>query len=185
VLRGELLVRGPQVFQGYWNHPDATAHTLLDVGWLRTGDVVLVDETGRAVLVDRIKEMIITGGFKVYPSQVEDQLRTMPGIRDVAVVGVPGRGTDENVAAVVVLDEAPVTDGGHGLIPHVDLESLRAWGAERLARYALPKSIAFVSELPRSQIGKVLRRVVRANLLAGSQPLGATPTAQGVSAAGT
>ena len=106
-VRGELLVRGPQVFQGYWNRPEETAHQLLEGGWLRTGDVVTVDADGVVTLVDRIKEMIITGGFKIYPSQVEDHLRLMPGIRDVAVV----------------------------------------------------------PELPRSQIGKVLRRVVREDLL--------------------
>ncbi len=163
VLHGELLIRGPQVFQGYWNQPEETAGQLLDGGWLRTGDIVAVDPSGNATLIDRIKEMIITGGFKVYPSQVEDHLRGMPGVRDVAVVGLPGRGSDEHVAAVVVLDEAP-TDQEGSWTP-LSLESVRAWGEKRLARYALPRSVTFVSELPRSQIGKVMRRTVRADLL--------------------
>ncbi|WP_251150551.1 AMP-binding protein [Cellulosimicrobium sp. Marseille-Q4280] len=171
-VRGELLVRGPQVFQGYWQRPDETAGQLLDDGWLRTGDVVEVPldgpDAGTVTLVDRIKEMIVTGGFKVYPSQVEEHLRQMPGVRDVAVVGLPGTGSDEQVAAVLVLDEAPggpvgADDGGSP--PRVDLAAVREWGEKRLARYALPRTLAVVPELPRSQIGKVLRRVVREDLL--------------------
>ncbi|WP_267494537.1 AMP-binding protein [Cellulosimicrobium marinum] len=166
-VRGELLVRGPQVFAGYWNRPDETAQQLLDGGWLRTGDVVEVPlegpDAGTVTLVDRIKEMIVTGGFKVYPSQVEDHLRDMPGVRDVAVVGLPGAGSDERVAAVVVLDD----DGPDGAPapPRVDLAAVREWGERRLARYALPRALAVVPDLPRSQIGKVLRRTVRDDLL--------------------
>ncbi len=137
-VRGELLVRGPQVFRGYWNRPEETAHQLLDDGWLRTGDVVRValdgPDAGLVTLVDRIKEMIVTGGFKVYPSQVEEHLRGMPGVRDVAVVGVPGSGSDEHVAAVVVLDDADDAASP----PRVDLAAVREWGEKRLARYALP-----------------------------------------------
>ncbi|MHA7135057.1 AMP-binding protein [Oerskovia turbata] len=178
-VRGELLIHGPQVFQGYWNRPEETAHQLLDGGWLRTGDVVTVDADGMVTLVDRIKEMIITGGFKIYPSQVEDHLRLMPGIRDVAVVGLPGEGSDERVAAAVVLDEEQDTASG---LP-IDLAAVRAWGEQKLARYALPKHLFVVPDLPRSQIGKVLRRVVRENVLQrhddgpGHPTSGAAPTA--------
>ncbi|MBD7950751.1 MULTISPECIES: AMP-binding protein [Oerskovia] len=179
-VRGELLIHGPQVFQGYWNRPEETAHQLLDGGWLRTGDVVTVDADGVVTLVDRIKEMIITGGFKIYPSQVEDHLRLMPGIRDVAVVGLPGEGSDERVAAAVVLDEDQGTASG---LP-IDLAAVREWGEQKLARYALPKHLFVVPDLPRSQIGKVLRRVVRENVLGkptdgdgpGHPTGGATPT---------
>lgn len=150
--QGELLVSGPQVFQGYWNRPDETAHQLLDDGWLRTGDVVRVDDDGMVVLVDRIKEMIVTGGFKVYPSQVEDHLRGMPGVRDVAVVGEPAGDLGESVVAAVVLD-----DDARG----VDLAAVRAWCETRLARYAVPRRVVVLADLPRSQVGKVLRRVVR------------------------
>lgn len=156
--RGELLVRGPQVFAGYWHGPEETAAQLLPGGWLRTGDVVTLDADGVVTLVDRIKEVIVTGGFKVFPSQVEDHLRTMPGVRDVAVVGLPADGADETVAVAVVLDDSPGA-------PVVDLAALRAWGERRLARYALPRSFMVVPDLPRSQIGKVLRRVVREQLL--------------------
>lgn len=157
---GELLVRGPQVFAGYWGRPEETAEQLLPGGWLRTGDVVRVED-GYVVLVDRIKEMIITGGFKVYPSQVEDRLRAMPGIRDVAVVGVPAEGDlGEQVVAAVVLDE----DEPAG----VDLEGVRAWCEQHLARYALPRRLVVVPDLPRSLVGKVLRRVVREDLVRGA-----------------
>jgi len=158
---GELLVRGPQVFQGYWNMPDETAHQLLPDGWLRTGDVVRVEPDGFVVLVDRMKEMIVSGGFKVYPSQVEDQLRTMPGIADVAVVGEPSGTHGESVVAAVVLEE-----GAHG----VDLDAVRAWCAQRVARYALPRRLVVLPDLPRSQVGKVLRRVVREAVLAMPKP---------------
>lgn len=154
---GELLIRGPQVFSGYWNRPDETAHQLLPDGWLRTGDVVRVEPDGFVVLVDRMKEMIVSGGFKVYPSQVEDHLRGMPGIADVAVVGEPSSTHGESVVAAVVLE-----DGARG----VDLEAVRAWCAQRLARYALPRRLVVLPDLPRSQVGKVLRRVVREAVLA-------------------
>lgn len=152
---GELLVRGPQVFAGYWNRPDETAGQLLADGWLRTGDVVRVDD-GFVLLVDRIKEMIVTGGFKVYPSQVEDHLRNLPGVADVAVVGVPGGDLGESVVAALVLRE------GHD----VDLAAVREWCGRRLARYAVPRRVVVLPDLPRSQVGKVLRRVVRDQVLA-------------------
>jgi long-chain acyl-CoA synthetase len=155
--RGELLIRGPQVFAGYWQRPDETADQLLDDGWLRTGDVVTVDDTGWVVLVDRLKELIVSGGFKVYPSQVEDGLRLMPGVADVAVVGIPGGDLGETVVAAVVLDP-----GATG----IDLESVRSWCEQRVARYALPRRLVVLEDLPRSQVGKVLRRQVRDVVLA-------------------
>ncbi|MCC2321676.1 AMP-binding protein [Cellulomonas xiejunii] len=156
--QGELLISGPQVFQGYWKRPEETAHQLLEGGWLRTGDVVRVDDDGMVVLVDRMKEMIVTGGFKVYPSQVEDHLRGMPGVFDVAVVGEPAGDMGEHVVAAVVLH-----DDGSGA--GVDLAAVREWCETRLARYALPRRLVVLSDLPRSQVGKVLRRVVREQVL--------------------
>lgn len=159
VVRGELCVRGPQVFAGYLGRDDETALVLSPDGWLRTGDIVEVDEAGFAVLVDRVKEMIVVGGFKVFPSVVEDYLRQMPQIDDVAVVGIPRPGgTDEDVVAVVV----PALDAE---VP--TLAEVREFAARRLPHYALPRHLDQVAELPRSMIGKVLRRVVREEHLAG------------------
>lgn len=164
---GELLIRGPQVFSGYWGRPEETAHQLLPDGWLRTGDVVRVEPNGFVVLVDRMKEMIVSGGFKVYPSQVEDQLRGMPGIADVAVVGEPSGSHGESVVAAVVLEE-----GARG----VDLDAVRAWCGQRVARYAMPRRLVVLPDLPRSQVGKVLRRVVREIVLAVPTPAASATT---------
>ncbi|HEV7955918.1 MAG TPA: AMP-binding protein, partial [Marisediminicola sp.] len=154
--RGELLVRGPQVFGGYWNREDETSAALLDGGWFRTGDIVTVDGDGFVSVVDRIKELIITGGFNVAPSEVEDALRRHPSVADAAVVGLPRSDGSEDVAAAVVLaDEAKL-----------DEAKLRGFCREHLAGYKVPSRIVAVPELPRSLIGKVLRRQVREELLA-------------------
>ncbi|OUM41203.1 long-chain-fatty-acid--CoA ligase [Arthrobacter sedimenti] len=152
---GELLIRGPQVFGGYWRRPDETSAALLDGGWFRTGDIVRMDEDCFISIVDRIKELIITGGFNVAPSEVEDVLRAHPDVADAAVVGLPRPGGGEDVAAVVVL-----TPGAS-----LDVEALRSscWAA--LAAYKVPRIIVQAEDLPRSLIGKVLRREVRTQLL--------------------
>jgi long-chain acyl-CoA synthetase len=153
---GELLIKGPQVFAGYWNLPEETESLFLPGGWLRTGDVVRIGDDGFVVLVDRIKELIVSGGFKVYPSQVEDRVRLMPGVSDVAVVGLPHGDLGETVIAAIVMekDHEPVS-----------LEAVREWCSESLAKYSLPRKVVILSELPRSQIGKVLRRSVRMDLM--------------------
>jgi long-chain acyl-CoA synthetase len=154
--RGELLIRGPQVFIGYWNKPEETTASLLDGGWLRTGDIVEVDPDGFVHVVDRIKELIITGGFNVMPSEVEGVLREVPGVTDAAVVGVPrADGSEEVVAAVTV-------EAGSGFDP----EAARQYCRNHLAGYKVPRRVLVVPELPRSIIGKVLRREVRDQLLA-------------------
>jgi len=149
---GELLIRGPQVFAGYWNRPEETAAVLLPGGWLRTGDITVADADGFVRIVDRIKELIITGGFNVYPSEVEDVLLELPEIAEVAVVGVrtASDGGEEVVAAVV--PAAGET---------IDPEHLRAYSHERLTGYKVPRRVVVVEDLPRSQIGKILRRIVR------------------------
>jgi long-chain acyl-CoA synthetase len=154
--RGELLVRGPQVFGGYWGRPEETAAALLDGGWFRTGDIVVVDPDGFVSIVDRIKEIIITGGFNVMPSEVEAVLRTVPGITDAAVVGVPKPDGSEDVVAAVT------TEPGVELV----VEDVRARCRADLAAYKVPRRIVVVDELPRSQIGKVLRKQVRDSLIA-------------------
>jgi long-chain acyl-CoA synthetase len=156
---GELVVRGPQVFQGYFGKPEETAKVMLPGGWLRTGDLVrVVDDF--VVLTDRIKEVIVSGGFKVFPSQVEEALRTMPGISDLAVVGLPGGASGDLVVAAIV-----PTPG----VPRVTLEQVREWASSRVSPYAVPRRIAFIDDLPRSMIGKVLRRQVRERLLGPEQ----------------
>lgn len=148
---GELLVRGPQVFSGYWENPEATAASLLRGGWLRTGDVVTQDADGFTTIVDRVKELIITGGFNVSPSEVERVLLTHPGVRDVAVVGRPTPGSGERVVAVIVPEgDTPPT-----------LEELRTHAKTQLAAYKVPRELVAVDELPRSMLGKVIRKQVR------------------------
>ncbi len=154
--RGELLIKGPQVFSGYWNNTEETAKALLPGGWLRTGDIVTVDADGFTTIVDRVKELIITGGFNVAPSEVEAVLRGHPDVADAAVVGVPARSGGENVIAVVLLR------------PSVELNAdrLREYCRERLSSYKVPREIVAVADLPRSMLGKVLRKQVREEFLA-------------------
>jgi len=151
---GELLIRGPQVFQGYWNRPNETAEVLLADGWLRTGDIVRVSADGFVTIVDRMKELIITGGFNVAPTEVEEALLSHPSVADAAVVGLPSKSGGEDVAAAVVL--APGAK--------LDVAALRNHARARLTAYKVPKTIVAVDELPRNIIGKVLRRVVRDQL---------------------
>ncbi|WP_040164423.1 long-chain-fatty-acid--CoA ligase [Microbacterium gorillae] len=153
---GELLIHGPQVFQGYWNRPEETAATLLEGGWLRTGDLVVQDEDGFVTVVDRKKELIITGGFNVSPSEVERIVNETPGVAESAVVGIPRGGGAEVVTAVVVLDEGATFDE----------EAARALAHQSLADYKRPRSYVIWEELPKSLIGKVLRRRVKDTLVA-------------------
>ncbi|KQQ67285.1 long-chain-fatty-acid--CoA ligase [Microbacterium sp. Leaf320] len=154
--RGELLVRGPQVFQGYWRRPGETADVLLADGWLRTGDIAEVSADGFVTIVDRLKELIITGGFNVSPSEVEDALQAHPDVVAAAVVGLPRSSGGEEVAAAVVLREGATLDAG----------ALRDFCRTRLTPYKVPKRIVATDDLPRSLIGKVLRRQVRDRMLA-------------------
>jgi long-chain acyl-CoA synthetase len=153
---GELLIRGPQVFQGYWRRASDTAATLLPGGWLRTGDIVTVSPDGFVTVIDRLKEIIITGGFNVSPSEVEDAMMAHAAVAEVAVVGLPREVGDEEVCAAVVVRD------GHS----VDPQDLRAFLRTNLAAYKVPRRIEIVDTLPRSLIGKVLRREVRDAMLA-------------------
>ena len=152
--RGELLVRGPQVFRGYYGKPEETDAVFVD-GWFRTGDVVTIDPEGFVRIVDRIKELIITGGFNVAPTEVEIALRQHPDVEDAAVVGLPNETSGEEVVAAIVVP--PGTD--------VDVEAVREHARGILTPYKVPRRIFVVDELPTSMIGKVLRRQVRERLL--------------------
>ncbi|MBM7472452.1 long-chain-fatty-acid--CoA ligase [Subtercola frigoramans] len=152
---GELLISGPQVFQGYWNSPEETAKALLPGGWLRTGDIVTVDADGFTTIVDRAKELIITGGFNVSPTEVELALRSHPDVVDAAVFGKPLERGGELVVAAVQL-EPGVT---------LDEEALRLHCRDLLAAYKIPKRIVQIDDMPRSMLGKILRKQVREQVL--------------------
>lgn len=152
---GELVVRGPQVFSGYYGKPEETEAVFVD-GWFRTGDIVTIDDGGFVRIVDRIKELIITGGFNVAPTEVEGALRQHPDVVDAAVVGLPSDHSGEEVVAAIVVDAG--TD--------VDVEAIREFARGILTPYKVPRRIFVVDELPKSLIGKVLRRQVRERLLA-------------------
>ncbi|MHC9045788.1 long-chain-fatty-acid--CoA ligase [Microbacterium saperdae] len=152
---GELLVRGPQVFAGYYGKPEETDAVFVD-GWFRTGDIVTVDDAGFIRIVDRIKELIITGGFNVAPTEVENALRQHPQVVDAAVVGLPSDHSGEEVVAAIVIDGAA----------DLDVEAIREFARTILTPYKVPRRIFVVDELPKSLIGKVLRRQVKEKLLA-------------------
>ncbi|TFD34223.1 long-chain-fatty-acid--CoA ligase [Cryobacterium cryoconiti] len=152
---GELLLKGPQVFQGYWNNPEETAKTLLPGGWLRTGDIVTVDADGFTTIVDRAKELVITGGFNVSPSEVEAVLRLHTDVVDAAVIGKTLERGGEMVVAAVELKPGAA----------LDEEGLRAHCRDQLAAYKIPRRIVKVEEMPRSMLGKILRKQVREQVL--------------------
>jgi long-chain acyl-CoA synthetase len=149
---GEIWVRGPNVFAGYWEDPEATARVLSPDGWLRTGDVAVVED-GYLYIVDRAKDLIIVSGFNVFPAEVEQVIAEAPGVAEVCVVGVPHETTGEAVRAYVV----PTPGGGE----RVTEEAVVAWCRLRLARYKCPTSVLVVDALPKGLGGKVLRRALR------------------------
>lgn len=146
---GELLVRGPQVMKGYWRRPEETADVLCD-GWLRTGDVARMDREGWFYIVDRKKDVIITGGENIYPREVEEVLFEHPAVQEVAVVGVPHPYGGEIAKAFIVVRE------GHTL----SKKDISQFAGERLARHKVPRAVEFRAELPKSAAQKVLRRVL-------------------------
>jgi acyl-CoA synthetase (AMP-forming)/AMP-acid ligase II len=148
---GEIVVRGAMVMRGYWRQPETTQAVLRD-GWLRTGDAGRMDESGHLFIVDRLKDMIISGGENVYGGEVENVLRGHPAVAQAAVVGVPDTRWGEAVHAVVVLRAGTAPIAG---------ETLREWCRTRLAGYKCPRGFSFVSELPLSGAGKVLKSVLR------------------------
>ena len=151
---GEVLVKGPQVFKGYLNQPEATEKSFHD-GWYRTGDVGVMEEDGFIRLVARIKEVIITGGFNVYPAEVEEVLANHPDIEDIAVVGLPREDGAENVVAAITLVEGAA----------LDPEGLKNYARENLTRYKVPRTFYHFEEMPRDQMGKIRRREVQEELL--------------------
>lgn len=156
---GELWVHGPQRFAGYWKREEDTQKTITADGWLRTGDIVRLDEDYFIQIVDRIKEVIITGGFNVSPTEVETALKQHDSVADAAVVGIPQASGGEMVVAAVIPAE------GHA----VDEHALREHCYARVTRYKVPRKIVAVDDLPRSMLGKILRRKVREQLIASGE----------------
>jgi fatty-acyl-CoA synthase len=149
--QGEIALRAPFVMKGYFNAPDLNAATFIEGGWLRTRDVGRFDENGFLYLLDRTSDMIITGGYNVYPREVEDALMAHPAVLECAVVGEPHEKWVEAVIAFVVLRPGGKVSG----------DELVEFARERLARYKAPKSVRFIEQIPKSAVGKVLRRALR------------------------
>ena len=147
---GELCIKGPQVMLGYWQRPEETDKVIDIEGWLRTGDMARMDEKGYFYLVDRKKDMILVSGFNVYPNEIEDVVAMMPGVLEVAAVGVPDAKSGEAVKIVVVKKDQSLT-----------AEAIKAFCKENLTGYKLPKVVEFRTELPKTNVGKILRRELR------------------------
>jgi long-chain acyl-CoA synthetase len=151
---GEIAARGPQIMAGYWKKPDETAKVMRG-DWFLTGDIGVMDPDGYVRIVDRKKDMVVVSGFNVYPNEVEDVLAAHPGVLECAVIGVPDEGTGEAVKAFVVRSD-----------PGLTAEALRAYCKEHLTGYKVPKRVEFRDELPKSNVGKILRKDLRAEALA-------------------
>ena len=146
---GEIVIKGHNIMKGYWNRDDATKESIKD-GWFYTGDMAKMDDDGYFFIVDRKKEMIIRGGYNVYPREIEEVLYEHPAVAEAAVVGVPDDKMGEEVGAAVVLKEGK----------EVDADGLRAFVKEQVANYKYPRKIWFPDELPKGPTGKILKREV-------------------------
>jgi long-chain acyl-CoA synthetase len=149
---GEIAIRGPNVMKGYWRRPDATAEAIDEGGWFYTGDLARVDEDGYFFIVDRKKDMIIRGGYNIYPREIEEVFYEHPAVLEAAVIGIPHAELGEEVAAAVTLKpDARVT-----------AEELRDYVKGQVAAYKYPRYVWFADELPKGTTGKVLKRQIRA-----------------------
>jgi len=157
---GEICIKGPLLMQGYFNRPEETAHAIDDDGYMHTGDVAIMDEEGYLTIVDRTKDMIIVGGFKVFSSKVEDALSKHPAIGMLALIGEenPARPGSEIVKAYVQLDPAFSFDGNEEALK----EGIKAFAKEKVAPYEVPKIIEIIEELPLTAVGKIDKKVLRA-----------------------
>jgi long-chain acyl-CoA synthetase len=147
---GELCIKGPQVMKGYWQRPEETAKVMDADGWLHTGDMAKMDDAGFFYIVDRKKDMILVSGFNVYPNEIEDVIATMPGVLEVAAVGVPDDKSGEAVKVVIVRKD-----------PNLTADQVKAFCKDNLTGYKLPKVVEFRTELPKTNVGKILRRELR------------------------
>jgi len=147
---GELLIRGHNVMKGYWNRADATAAAIDADGWLRTGDIARMDDDGYFFIVDRKKDVVIRGGFNVYPREIEEVLYEHPDVREAAVLGVPHETLGEEVGAAVVLQAGSTASAN----------DVRTFVKQRVAAYKYPRHVWFVDELPKGPTGKILKREI-------------------------
>lgn len=148
--RGEIQAKGPQIMKGYYNRPDETEKTMTPDGWLRTGDIGIMDENGFVSIVDRLKNMILVSGFNVYPNEIEDVLAAHPKILEAAAIGVPDEKSGESIKIFVVKKDESLTE-----------EEVKAYCREKLTAYKNPKYVAFRTELPKTNVGKILHRTLR------------------------
>jgi long-chain acyl-CoA synthetase len=147
---GEIAIRGPQVMAGYWQRPDETAKVMTTDGFFRTGDIGTMDVRGYFKIVDRKKDMVLVSGFNVYPNEVEDVVSQLPGVMECAVVGVPDEKSGEAVKLVIVKKDAALTEA-----------QVRDYCKNHLTGYKQPKVVEFRAELPKTAVGKILRRELR------------------------
>jgi long-chain acyl-CoA synthetase len=149
--RGEIAIKGPQVMHGYWNRPDETANVMTDDGFFRTGDIGVMDRQGRFTIVDRKKDMVLVSGFNVYPNEIEEVVSQLEGVLECAVVSVPDEKSGEAVKLVIVKKDESLTE-----------EQVRKFCQTNLTGYKRPKVVEFRKEMPKSPVGKILRRELRA-----------------------
>jgi long-chain acyl-CoA synthetase len=154
---GEICIRGPQVMAGYWNRPDDTADVMTPDGFFKSGDIGVMDERGFVRIVDRKKDMVIVSGFNVYPNEIEDVVAMHPGVFEVAAIGVPDEHSGEAVKLFVVRRDVELTE-----------DDILAFCRERLTGYKRPKSVEFCADLPKSNVGKILRRKLRERAISES-----------------
>jgi long-chain acyl-CoA synthetase len=151
--RGEIQVKGPQVMKGYYKRPEATAEVFTQDGWLKTGDVGIMQADGYLKIVDRIKDMILVSGFNVYPNEIEDVIAAHPKVLEVAAIGIPDPKSTEAVKIFVVKKDDSLSEA-----------ELRQYNTENFTGYKKPKHIEFRTELPKTNVGKILRRALREEL---------------------
>jgi long-chain acyl-CoA synthetase len=148
---GEIVIKGPNVMKGYWNKPDATEEAIVD-GWFHSGDLAKRDEDGYYFIVDRKKELIVRGGYNVYPREIEEVLYEHPAVREAAVIGIPDDQMGEEVGAAIALKEGE----------DASEDDIRAFVKEQVAGYKYPRRVWFVDELPKGPTGKILKREIEA-----------------------
>lgn len=147
---GELCAKGPQVMPGYWRQPEATAEAMTEDGYFKTGDIAIMDKEGYFRIVDRKKDMILVSGFNVFPNEIEEEVAAMPGVLESACVGVPNEASGEAVKLFVVKSDESINE-----------DDVRSFCRERLAGYKVPKQVVFLDDLPKSSVGKILRRELK------------------------